>query len=175
MVVLGELFATFRDRIGELPTSGPIRDELMLNDAFLLEREGDLQIFYAPVDWLRPRGRLAIVGITPSKETMRIALQTASRDVNDGRSDEEVLRGVKEAAPFSGFRTQLIERLIWLGLAEHLGVSRENFWNEATPFIHSTSSVRYPAFVRGKNYSGRQPALDKHRFRMRSLCLWARR
>ena len=79
MVVLGSLFPTFRDRIGELPTSGPVLDEQMLDETFLLEREGNLQIFYAPVDWLRPHARLAIVGITPGKETMRIALQTASR------------------------------------------------------------------------------------------------
>ena len=161
MPILGDLFAAFRDRIGELPTSAPIRDEQMLSDSFLLEREGDLEIFYAPVDWLRPRARLAIVGITPGKETMRIALQTASREVNEGRSDEEVLQKVKQMAPFSGFRAQLIEWLIWLGLAEHLDVSRENFWDEVSRVMHATSCVRYPVFVRGKNYSGGQPRLDR--------------
>ena len=117
MPILGDAFVSFRERIQGLPTSGRIRDDQMLNDEFLLERDGAIEIFYAPVDWLRPHARLAIVGITPSKETMRFG--ASDRIGGDaGSPDEEVLRKVKAPQRLQGSARRMAD------LARSCGASR---------------------------------------------------
>lgn len=76
MPLLGDQFAHYEPRIRRLPRRRPLEDRDLTKPQFLLDREGRLEIYYAPVDWLRPTARSAVVGITPGKDTMRIAYQT---------------------------------------------------------------------------------------------------
>jgi hypothetical protein len=73
MPQLGSHFATFTPRIRRLPKSRPITEGDLMRPTFRLERDGRVEIYYAPMDWLRPNALVAIVGITPSKGTMRVA------------------------------------------------------------------------------------------------------
>jgi hypothetical protein len=107
---------------------------------------------------------VAIVGITPSKETMRIAYQTAVNGLAAGRSAARIFDDIKGRAAFSGFRRQLVSWLDWLGLPDHLGLatSGELWESSGRRLLQSTSAVRYPVFVSGKNYSGTSPRLTAH-------------
>jgi hypothetical protein len=188
--LLGDLFARYEPQIRRLPRRVTHPD--LDGGTFRLHRDGKVEIFYAPMDWLRPSARLAIVGITPAKDTMLIAYQTLVDGIAAGRSVPKVLDDVKTQASFSGFRPLLTSWLTWLDVHEHLGVeSAEDLWERGAKFIQPTSAVRYPVFVNTKNYSGRNPDLVKHpillgyvreawhpnlqRSRRRLWCRWARR
>jgi NTP pyrophosphatase (non-canonical NTP hydrolase) len=158
--VLGDMFERFESRIRRLPRI--VSDDDLLRDTFLLHREGSLEIYYSPSDWLRPGARLAIVGITPGRDTMRIAYQTVVDGLRAGKSVDRVLDDVKLAAAFGGFRTQLNVWLTQLGIYRGLGLDdADDPWLEGAPLIQPTSAVRYPVFVAGRNYSGRNPDLVK--------------
>jgi hypothetical protein len=150
--------------IRQLPTQRPLTDADVLKPAFRLERDRRLEIYYAPVDWLRPTARIAVVGITPGKGTMVLAFQTVVDGMAAGRGSSSVLDEVKAAAPFSGFRPLLIQWLDHLGVASHLGLSSAaELWTGAgRRYFHPTSAVRYPVFVAGKNYGGTSPTLVRH-------------
>jgi hypothetical protein len=158
---LGTLYTAMEPRIRRLPRRRPLAVADILKPAFRLERDRRLEISYAPMDWLRPAARVAIVGITPGKGTMVIAYQTAVEGLAAGRSAAAILNEVKSRAAFSGFRRPLITRLEYLGVHRHLGMqSAAELWTPAGErHLHSTSAIRYPTLVDGEDYSGRNPQL----------------
>jgi hypothetical protein len=163
MPLLGDLFKHYEPQIRRLPRSRPLEDRDLATQQFLLGSEGRFEIYYAPMDWVRPKARIAVVGITPGRDTMRIAYQTLVDGLAAGRAVSRVLDEVKAQASFSGFRSQLVQWLTWLGIPQHLGIpADEDFWESRRQLIHPTSAVRYPVFVDGKNYSGRSPDLLRH-------------
>ena len=94
-------------------------------------------------------------------------------DVRDalraGRPGEEALASVKARASFKGMRRDLAQWLDDLGLAAVLGLRScsELFEDSHRALLHTTSAVRYPVFVRGRdgsltNYSGSSPEFVAH-------------
>jgi hypothetical protein len=153
---LGTLYPTMEPKIRRLPARRRLTEADIIKPAFRLERGGRLEIYYAPLDWLRPTARVAIVGLTPSKGTMLIAYQAAVDGLAAGRSAARVLDDVKAAAPFSGFRPQLVRWLEQLRIHHHLGLkSALELWDgKGRRLFHPTSAVRYPVLKNGDNYSG---------------------
>ena len=88
MPQLGDLFERFEPAIRALPQDRPIGDDDLVGDTFRLE------IYYAPMDWLRPAARIAVVGITPGRSTMLIAYQTAVDGLRSGDAISEILEAV---------------------------------------------------------------------------------
>jgi hypothetical protein len=82
-------------KIRRLPARRRLTEADIIKPAFRLDRDGRLEIYYAPLDWVRPTARVAIVGITPSKGTMLIAYQAVSDGLAAGRSAARVLDDVK--------------------------------------------------------------------------------
>ena len=107
----------------------------IVNPAFRLESDWRLDIYYAPMDGL-----------------------------GAGQSAATVLNAAKSCAAFSGMRRPLVARLDYLGVARHLGLlSAAELWMPVGErHLHSTSAIRYPAFVDGKDYGGRTPRLTSH-------------
>ncbi|MGI8804838.1 MAG: hypothetical protein ACR2IN_03980 [Thermoleophilaceae bacterium] len=161
---LGKLYPAYEPKIRELPRRRAITEADLLKPSFRLEQDGPMEIFYAPMDWLRPQARVAVVGITPGKGTMRIAFQTARDGLIAGRSGNRVLDDVKAEASFSGFRVTLGGWLDWLGLPHHLGIrSSQELWDPKNRrLLHPTSAIRYPVLVRAGNYSGQSPMMTRH-------------
>ena len=157
---LGSLYPQFESKIRRLPTKRPLVDRDILQPAFRLEREEYLEIYYAPMDWLRPTARVSIVGITPGKGTMLLAYGSVSRGLAEGRGASSVLNDAKDNS-FSGFRSQLVEWLDWLGIASALDLeTSEMLWKPGgRRLLHPTSAIRYPTFRRGENYSGGSAAV----------------
>lgn len=161
---LGKLYPEMEPRIRRLPRRRPLTAADITKPAFRLESDGRLDIYYAPMDWLRPAARVAIVGITPGSGTMLIAHQTVVDGLVAGQSAATVLNAVKSRAAFSGMRRSLITRLDYLGVARHLGLhSAAELWLPVGErHLHSTSAIRYPAFVDGDDYGGHTPRLTSH-------------
>jgi hypothetical protein len=67
-------FTEFAPAIAELPTDRQLTALDVVVSRFRLEQEGDLEIYYAPMEWVRPKARLIAVGITPGLSTMLAAL-----------------------------------------------------------------------------------------------------
>jgi hypothetical protein len=154
-------FAEFRDRIAALPAAPSYDKQRLLVDDFLLGTDNKRAVYYAPFDYINTSARLAIVGLTPGWTQMNVSFVEARKAIDDGETDAETLKRVKRVAAFSGtMRTNLLSMLDDLGvpMALGLGGTAELFEPSGEVLVHSTSALRYPVFVDGRNYSGHPPA-----------------
>ena len=118
------------------------------NKNFLIKREDNIEIYYAPFDYINSKAKIMIVGITPGLQQMLQSFEA----VNEGRS----LKEVKDLSSFKGsMRTTLIKYLDSLNINKKLRIkSCESLFNINSKYLHSTSLIKYPVFDKGKNYSG---------------------
>ena len=115
---------------------------------FLLEKEKNIEIYYAPFDYINTKAKVVIVGITPGLQQMLQSYEV----INQGKS----LKQVKDLSSFKGsMRTGLIKYLDELKINDILKIkSCESLFNKNSRYLHTTSLVKYPVFDKGKNYSG---------------------
>ena len=115
---------------------------------FLLEKEKNIEIYYAPFDFINSKAKIVIVGITPGLQQMLQSYEV----INQGKS----LKEVKDLSSFKGsMRTGLIKYLDELKINDILKIkSCESLFNKDSNYLHTTSLVKYPVFHKGKNYSG---------------------
>ena len=115
---------------------------------FLIAKKDNIKIYYAPFDYINPKAKIMIVGITPGFQQMLQSFQV----INDGKS----LKEVKDLSSFKGsMRTTLIKYLDELEVNKKLKIkSCESLFNKNSKHLHTTSLVKYPVFDKGKNYSG---------------------
>ena len=115
---------------------------------FLLEKEKNIEIYYAPFDYINSKAKIVIVGITPRLQQMLQSYEV----INQGKS----LKEVKDLSSFKGsMRTGLIKYLDELKINDILKIkSCESLFNKNSRYLHTTSLVKYPVFDKGKNYSG---------------------
>lgn len=152
----------YKKAIRALPSDTELTKQDLLVDDFLLAREGKLETYYAPHnEFINRRAKVVIVGLTPGWTQMRVAFQAAKRALDEGLSDEEVGKRAKESASFAGsMRVNLVSMLQALGLHQLLDIpSCESLFAEHRSLLHTTSVLRFPVFVGGRNYSGSQPNL----------------
>ena len=115
---------------------------------FILEKEKNIEIYYAPFDYINSKAKIVIVGITPGLQQMLQSYEV----INQGKS----LKEVKDLSSFKGsMRTGLIKYLDELKINDILKIkSCESLFNKNSRYLHTTSLVKYPVFDKGKNYSG---------------------
>jgi hypothetical protein len=120
----------------------------IVSKKFLIEKDGDIEIYYAPFDYINSKAKIAIVGITPGLQQMTQSFQA----IKDGKS----LKEVKDLSSFKGsMRTTLIKYMDELKINKILKIkSCESLFNIDSKYLHTTSLVKYPVFDKGKNYSG---------------------
>ena len=120
----------------------------IVNKEFLIEKDGNIEIYYAPFDYINSKAKIAIVGITPGLQQMTQSFQA----IKDGKS----LKEVKDLSSFKGsMRTTLIKYMDELKINKILKIkSCESLFNLDSKYLHTTSLVKYPVFDKGKNYSG---------------------
>tara|TARA_B110000879_G_C10945197_1_gene421396 strand:+ start:65 stop:727 length:663 start_codon:yes stop_codon:yes gene_type:complete len=115
---------------------------------FLVNKDGNIEIYYAPFDYINSKAKIVIVGITPGLQQMTQSFQV----IKDGKS----LKEVKDLSSFKGsMRTTLIKYMDELKINKILKIkSCESLFNLDSKYLHTTSLVKYPVFDKGKNYSG---------------------
>ena len=125
-----------------------INQKSVKNKKFLLEKEKNIEIYYAPFDYINSKAKIVIVGITPGLQQMLQSYEF----INQGKS----LKEVKDLSSFKGsMRTGLIKYLDELKINDILKIkSCESLFNKNSKYLHTTSLVKYPVFDKGKNYSG---------------------
>ena len=125
-----------------------INKSIVINNKFLINKEGDIKIYYAPFDYVNSNAKIMIVGITPGLQQMLQSFQV----INDGKS----LKEVKDLSSFKGsMRTTLIKYMNALKVNKKLKIkSCESLFDLHSKYLHTTSLVKYPVFDKGRNYSG---------------------
>ena len=150
----------FAERIAALPDGRLTTGDLM-TDVFLLDREGELGVYYVPFEQINTAARVVLIGITPGFTQMRIAFEVARDGLRAGLPHEEILEQVDRTASFAGsMRTNLDRMLDDLGLPGLLGITEtEQLFGSEAGLMHSTSALRNPVFVAGRNYTGSAPSI----------------
>ena len=116
-----------------------INKSTITNKNFLIKREDNIEIYYAPFDYINSKAKIMIVGITPGLQQMLQSFEA----VNEGRS----LKEVKDLSSFKGsMRTTLIKYLDALNINKKLKIkSCESLFNINSKYLHSTSLIKYPS------------------------------
>ena len=125
-----------------------INQKSVKDKKFLLEKEKNIEIYYAPFDYINSKAKIVIIGITPGLQQMLQSYEV----INQRKS----LKEVKDLSSFKGsMRTGLIKYLDELKINDILKIkSCESLFNKNSKYLHTTSLVKYPVFDKGKNYSG---------------------
>lgn len=154
----------YKDAIAKLPLKERLEPKHLLKPQFRIEGSGEVEIYYAPVDYLNRKAQIALVGITPGWHQMEVAYRVAGEAIQKGLGRVAVCRRTKKAAAFSGvMRKNLLEMLDGIGVPKSLGIqSSGDLFESEHRLIHSTSILKYPVFVNQKNYTGHQPDLLNH-------------
>ena len=152
-------FETYAAHIQALPGTPSLSKADLLCPAFRLYQDARLEIYYAPFDYLNPRAKVVLVGVTPGWTQMEIAYRQARVGLHAGLALPTMLDRIDEHASFAGaMRRNLVTMLDALALPAHLGVpSSASLFSTYRPLLHTTSAFRYPVFVHGRNCTGHTP------------------
>jgi hypothetical protein len=136
------------------------REQLLVPE-LRLEEQGRIATYYVPYDYVNESAKLMIVGITPGFTQMERAVREARDCLHAGVPLGDVDRRAKIAASFAGtMRVNLVSMLDAIGIPGLLGVETSGeLFGERREILHTTSAIRYPAFVDGRNYTGHGPAI----------------
>lgn len=136
-----------------------------LDPNLLMSRDGSLSVYYAPFEWVNPRARVVLVGITPGRIQAANALAEAKHALLEGDAHEDILRRAKATGAFSGpMRPNLIALMDCIGLNTWLGLtSCVELFNGAVDLLQTASILQFPVFQNGENYNG-TPDPIKHPF-----------
>lgn len=154
----------FLPAIKKLSKDQPLTKKELLVDPFLVEKEGDLNMYYAPHnEYINHRAKIIIVGITPGWNQMKTAFEKFLESVEQHQNTEQLLKEVKKAASFSGsMRSNLIGMLDEIGVHKALHInSSASLFAEKRNLLHTTSIIKYPVFFQGKNYTGHRPSIHQ--------------
>lgn len=154
------LFCKFKPVITD-PMPPKVRDPRLL-----IAKRDKFQIYYAPFEYVNPDARIVLVGITPGPTQMLNANKVARSALLRGRAAEDAMQQAKLTASFSGepMRGNLIKQLDHWGVPQWLGVdSAASLFGAHTKLIQSTSLLRFPTFVEGKDYAG-SPDMTRNSF-----------
>lgn len=145
-----------------------MKDSKHIPESLIIGRENDLSVYYAPFEYINTSARVILVGITPGFTQAKNAIAEAQRQIKAGSSADVTLLAAKRTGAFSGdLRPNLIAMLDLIGLHNLLNIkSCSDLFGESAHLVHTTSILRYPVFVDGKNYNGtpkltRSPLLTK--------------
>ena len=162
--------ANYKEIIKALPNKKKYTKEDLLIPQLLIEEEDQIKIYYAPHnDYINPKAKIFIIGITPGFEQMSTAMVTAKEGLEKGEPLDVIQHKCKVAARFSGtLRKNMIAMLDEIGLNDRLGLtSCSQILEERDDLLHTVSVIPYPVFVKNQNYTGHTPKLVKNQFLMK--------
>lgn len=159
-----KLFERFSPVIRSL-SAAELNGASSVNTKFCLARDGNIEVCYAPFEFVNPMARVVIVGITPGRTQMLNALKEARRQLDQGADAMTSLIAAKRTGGFSGpMRPNLVELLDCIGIQRWLGIhSCDELFGVAAHLVQTASLLRNPVFVDGDNYNG-TPNMTKHPF-----------
>ena len=163
----------YKDVIKKLPIKDKYTKEELLTKDFLIEKDNNIEIYYAPHnEYFNKKAKIFIVGITPGFQQMSTAISTARKELEHNNDLEDIQYKCKVAARFSGsLRKNIISMLDDLNLNDIMNIdSVGELFGEKDYLLHTVSLIPYPVFVKKENYSGHTPKLIKNKFLMKYVC-----
>ena len=157
----------YKDKIKRLPLKDKYTKEELLTEDFLIEKQGNIEIYYATHnEYINPKAKVLIVGITPGFIQMNIAISTARKELESSDNIEDIQYKCKVAGRFSGpLRKNIISMLNDIKLNEFLNINDcSELFGDKDYLMHTVSLVPYPVFVKKQNYTGHTPKLLKSDF-----------
>ncbi len=157
-------FKNYENNIRKLPLKDTYRKEDLLTEEFLFDRDGKVEVYWAPFDYINKDAKVIILGITPGWTQMELAFNYVRHYLNQ-EEYEQLIHNTKKQASFGGttMRKNLIEMLDGIELNKFLGItSCDQLFNEKSDLLHTSSVLRYPVFIEGENYSGSNPKIFSH-------------
>ena len=158
--------------IRKLPIKDKYTKEELLTTDFLIDKEDNIEIYYAPHnEYINSKAKVLIVGITPGFIQMNTAIATARKELEKNNSIEDIQYKCKVAGRFSGsLRKNIINMLNEIKLNEVLNLdSCSELFDKKDYLMHTVSLIPYPVFVKKQNYSGHTPKLLKSDFLMKYI------
>ena len=130
-----------------------------LPSELLLFQDDKIECWFAPLGGINKNAKIALYGITPGWTQMKISYQIAVKR----KSEKRTIASMSRIAFAGSMRTNLINMLDELCIQKYLHVPSvsELFGTDALAY---SSVLKYPVFVRGKNYNGHNPPLLRHPF-----------
>jgi hypothetical protein len=152
-------FNHYRPAILKLPVKGEnekYQEAELKCSRFLLFKEGDLEVYYAPFHRLNATARIILMGLTPGWTQMEAAFRAARMGLASGLAGERLYEQIARSGSFGGpMRRNLAEMLDEIGLNKRLHLaSCAELFTTSTHLAHFTSAVSAPMFRNGENYSG---------------------
>ncbi|MGL5507142.1 MAG: hypothetical protein ACRDB0_04485, partial [Paraclostridium sp.] len=141
----------YKDIIKKLPIKDKYDKGELLIDDLLLDRYENIEIYYAPHnEYLNPKAKIFIVGITPGFQQMSTAISTARKEIELDSSIKSIQYKCKVAGRFSGsLRKNIISMLDEIKLNDKLEISScDELFKEKDYLIHTVSLIPYPVFVK---------------------------
>src|SRR5699024_3784618 len=161
-MITKDMFQKFLPEIKKLKKLDSLEKEHLITENFLLEKENKLAVYYSPHnEYINTMAKIVIVGITPGFQQMKTAYTEIINSLDD--SLEQMLIKAKVASSFSGtMRKNLINMLQQCGLADFLQMEDcAQLFTTNRSILHTTSILKYPVFINGKNYTGYSPVIHR--------------
>jgi hypothetical protein len=154
--------AYYADTLAALPAS--LSANQVDRDDLLLDGDDKIRIYLTPFDGYIPHARVVLVGLTPGRQQMHLAVTTAGAVLRQGGSVDEAIAAAKVHAAFAGtMRTNLIRMLDGIGLHTALGLETcQSLFQDRSDLVSNTSAICHATFLKnGDNYRG-VPAVSRH-------------
>lgn len=162
----------YKEVIKKLPIKDKYTKEELLTEDFLIDKENNIEIYYAPHnEYINSKAKIFIVGITPGFAQMNTAIVTARKELKNNNEIEDIQYKCKVAGRFSGsLRKNIISMLDDIKLNEALNLnSCSELFDKKDYLMHTVSLIPYPVFVKKQNYTGHTPKLLKSNFLMKYI------
>ena len=89
--------------IEKLPIKDKYTKEELLIEDFLIEKENNIEIYYAPHnEYINPKAKILIIGITPGFIQMNTSIATARKELENNDDIEDIQYKCKVSGRFSG-------------------------------------------------------------------------
>lgn len=154
-------FKNYENNLRNLPVKGMYEKKDLLTDEFLYAKDGKVEVYWAPFEFVNKVAKVIILGITPGWTQMELAFNYVRHHI-DREDYEQLISNAKNNASFGGttMRKNLIDMLDGIGLHNYLNItSSEQLFHDKHSLLHTTSVLRYPVFIDGENYSGSTPKI----------------
>lgn len=154
----------FLPAIRTLRNDKPLIREELISASFLVKKDGELEMYYAPHnEYINKQAEIVIIGITPGWSQMKAAFEQFIKDLSSGYPLITCLFHSKKAARFAGsMRRNLFQMLDDCNIPEVLNIHHAaDLFGKSEHLLHTTSVIKYPVFLKGQNYNGYQPPIDR--------------
>jgi hypothetical protein len=143
--------------------SDALTEETITRPELLVHRDGPVEVYYTPFDWVNTGARIVLIGICPGRRQMLIAVREARRVLAEGGTVAQALAAADATASFAGrTRSNLVQMLDDVGVPDALGItSSASLFGKHQRLADSSSMCNFTVQVNGKNYRGSSPRVEK--------------